>query len=762
MKKIKLVKPAEAEEESDAEVNLECLRDFYSLPILLDPIEEECGQTSNTRIGQIEEDNLKIETSRLKRPESSEISSLLSKNSRISPPIRLDTEIGERAAQLELSEELSNDTNIPPISCLLPSQVSQEQSRSLTNGIEELRKETNEVNHVPETPSNQMELEEGEILPEITFKCSSLDQIENEGIPAENSSQSASSHVPENHCLNQTDIENERITSESSVDIASDNCVNQIGTEKVIIKTINSVIKKTAEESSQSINSIDSTAPKTLEVSLSKDERERALTSFKRPRAVLGNASSNLEPLSCIEQTNNLNFDSPRSPPHVPESFDWKPLEIPLDAVNSGLNNSTINAMIQNEKFKFSAAPWTNPLNRSDILRFKKAVKDYLSTEWTSESVNVALTSFASILEMAGHRAFCDCLVTSIGDLEDDLLFEPFNSFAPHSPKSHQQIVLLVERLGLGKCICSEIERRIFVLIKDTVSLKVLVNLMYVMISLLDLQINKSFDTSPIRAFMAKSMYYFQRKCIIVIHMLLKAFPFILPQFKIDSSYQDYLHTDPMVDVILCVLMNKISYHEHNADSLLMKDHKSRLLILLQRFYRYKFSQPPVDYTLNLLLDRLHTNRTLNVTHSLLLLAKRFGWSWARDEILTKHIVPLLQRLLEKNQVMRHCYLPEEENKIEICLAVISGIVKTMPKTENLSSYKMLFKKILDENTYTHRIQECAVKSILKMTSFGMVNAYQLVQHWHAQEDLSPQLFAMLKTILSRKPQTFWQALARS
>ena len=209
-----------------------------------------------------------------------------------------------------------------------------------------------------------------------------------------------------------------------------------------------------------------------------------------------------------------------------------------------------------------------------------------------------------------------------------------------------------------------------------------------------------------------------------------------------------------MIVTIQCILLNQMAGDNNpNLKTCLILDSKKRLLTLLQNHYNYKIGQPTNEFTVNFLMQRIDENRHYNLVHAFLLLAKRFGWSWANDSILKKRIIPLVHNLIEINS-------RESENKLTICLAVISGIVKTMPKTETITSFQALFKRVLHESP-SHKVQESAMAAILKCSSFGLVDTFQLANSWHAKEQISPHLRTMIKSFLSKKHANFWKTVSR-
>lgn len=472
-----------------------------------------------------------------------------------------------------------------------------------------------------------------------------------------------------------------------------------------------------------------------------------------------------------------LDYDSPLSPPpmeqssdpdHVPENIHTESQILQNDPTSKNcmrrlkLTHTTLNQFIQN----YTALRKLSSIPKKFDVAAKRIINDYLDAEWTSASVAECVHKLqAMIREDPVHfEPFVVRLILDVMEnCSDDLNYEPFHSLAPYMPKTHQMVVQVVERLGLGRRTLQEIEQRIFTLKPEGAKLGGIINWTYMYLTLQDLEMNKNRNaTQPLRLFLVKALYYLKNRSIIIVFLTLKAFPKLLPRLERGQSFVVGGHSaDPLVDVLVSVLMNykdqpgaQMGLKNRSEEFSLISKYKSDWKRLHNDFYGYRQSQPSTEDVLRMLLERLSTpGKEMNAVHGILLLAKHKDVAWAQTELLSKELLPRVRELMAGEGT---------EDQLCLGMTVIAGVVKVFPKTEDVSLYRNMFRGVLlDKERFSHRVQECAVVSIIRLSAFGVAEAFHAIRDWYAPtESLSPPLRAVIETFISRQWPQYWVRLS--
>lgn len=465
-------------------------------------------------------------------------------------------------------------------------------------------------------------------------------------------------------------------------------------------------------------------------------------------------------------------LESPRSPEPVNEDRACTaPLIIPTESRSTNVpigmrcpkglivTNSILNQLLQqynsNERQKVQKrAP--ERLTKS----LKNILQEYLTTEWTSESAQKCVDEMMRLCN--GDKSdIVAAILTEIEYCKDDILYEPFTSFAPHMPKTHQMVVLIITKMNLAVEIINKIEAILFNFKNEGIAILSIINYTYIYLTLQDLRLNCSLNvTSNLRAFLVKALYYMTRKSVVIVYMALKVFPRLIPRMTETSEALINLD-DPLVITLACILLRDSCSPDNHKDHPAIQNHKRSLGHLLKTYYKYQIGdQFTVATVTAALVDRLKNGKHLNLMHAFLIIAKRWGWEWARDTIVSKELWLLLHTWLD--EIKSEESTAELEDKICLTISIIAGIVKTYPRTEDVSLYREMFKNILMTADYPEAVQEAAVMGVLQLCAFGVLDTYQAIDSWYTKKGtISASLKATMKTFIYRFPAAYWVGLSR-
>lgn len=478
-----------------------------------------------------------------------------------------------------------------------------------------------------------------------------------------------------------------------------------------------------------------------------------------------------------------IEYDSPASPPpsdciqypgHIPAKIHTESQECSNKSIDSSkscvrrlkLTHTTLNQFIQNYTPLIKPVP---PPKKFEVT-VKEVLDCYLDSEWTSVAVAECADRLGEIIQ-EDKLGVVLVILNYMAPCTDDIVYEPLNSLAPFMPKTHQKVVQLVDRLGLGQRMIQEIEQRLFSFKPDSVPIRGIINYTYLYLTLQDLEMNKSREVAcPLRLFLVKALYFLKNSSVVIVFMTLKAFPKLLPRIEREQSFVvGARSSDPLVDVLVCVLNNtrdELAAKVHTfksqrppTDVVIRNKYRYEWKKLQKCYYGYNNTEPRPEDVLAMLMERLRTpGKGLNVVHGILLLAKHMDVAWAQTEVLQKQVLPSVNAILATEERLS----PEVEDHLCLYMTVIAGAVKVFPKKDDVSAYRSVFQRVLEnKEQFSHRVQECAVVSILRLASFSVESAFNAIRDWYAPpETLSAHLRATLETFLSRQWAHYWVKLS--
>lgn len=462
------------------------------------------------------------------------------------------------------------------------------------------------------------------------------------------------------------------------------------------------------------------------------------------------------------------NYESPASPPPCEEVLTENvPRAIPLETICK-VEETAFNQILATVKRR--AGPrkhLSTPIDKANPHSYYKAFKSIThlleSPICTEERLVECTTQLLHISRSSKLLATCILELTEDIDQELDTTLSPP---APALTDAHKRLVLLIKRLYLflpGFPTYCEllIERTMFTMSKNHMNLSALINLARLFIALHDLR--PMADTSRIRIFIYKCLYYFQHRATPIVYAAIMAHPDCLPLLP-ESEHGNpfpvakFVEFDPLVQTIYTILMNLPTVEDSkktlsDTTSHLYKRHE--IVVLLSSYFRYKGTRHKFYDLVQHLLERIRENQLDNVEYSLVLVAKRNGCQWAKQHLLEPTALPkLLRQLVQSSSAATN---NEHDEQIACVLFVIAAVVKTMPVTEPVSGFHDLFTWVLD-NTAKDRqvIQEAAIGALLMTARFGMTDVFNRIRHWTPDFRISRKLNTQLQTFIGRKPIAFW------
>lgn len=254
--------------------------------------------------------------------------------------------------------------------------------------------------------------------------------------------------------------------------------------------------------------------------------------------------------------------------------------------------------------------------------------------------------------------------------------------------------------------------------------------------------------------FIYKCLYYYGFKAIPMITIILEMYPAIMPNLRNVNS-DKYNEMDPMALTLVNVL---IEFFKFNSKK---KSNKFAIFFkFLQRHYDYKFDQINTTDLLKIMVNKIQSNKCLNVGFSLVLIAKRKGYEWSRMNILNKILFPLLNdyMLIDKINRESQIYCMQNDLKIALCLNTISAILKTHSDTKEIIFLMQLFTNILHESD-SKIVQEAVIESLLRLSRLGYEEVYKRICKWQPKFPISRKLELMMRSFIHRKDRNFWKKL---
>ncbi|XP_035794672.1 uncharacterized protein LOC118467871 isoform X1 [Anopheles albimanus] len=505
----------------------------------------------------------------------------------------------------------------------------------------------------------------------------------------------------------------------------------------------------------------------------------------------LSPASPDAEPSSHVPHS-PIPLESPLSPP-MPStsSADLEPplpLHIPLEHEASHLMGRQAGKNSTGPLFR-AIAEYSSECRHEIIRRMagelqpeakcaKEAISEALhryleSSDWTEDTVRDASKAVLERCQDATliAQTVLD-LIVSRGDIITNMNFTPP---APPLPGTQQKLVLLVRWIGrelrtLDRVILQDLNRRVFTFKSESVPLVGLLALTYMYVALEDSRPGERRRINTARLYIFKCLYYFGFKCIPLIHVVLRAFPLALP--RMGSANFD--NSDTLVNTIRTVLMNMKYGDDTKTKGGTSAFYRKRdLFNLLNAHYGYQRGSPTYEELLVNLMDKLRANRLRNVSYSLILVAKRNGFEWARKHIIQNRLHPLLNEYLRQfEQCCRGggSNLAAEtassmaglDDRIVACIFAVSSILKTQSSDEDVTGMMQIFTTIVQLAHRHPMIQEAAIAGLMRFSRFGQVGIYERLSMWYPTHQISDRLKLMLTTMVHRRDFKFWKLLAKN
>ncbi|XP_058123695.1 uncharacterized protein LOC131294459 [Anopheles ziemanni] len=499
-------------------------------------------------------------------------------------------------------------------------------------------------------------------------------------------------------------------------------------------------------------------------------------------------------------------LDSPLSPPPAASPVDIDtsvppPRVIPLDHVHlhhckqqarGPLDQAIECYKIERRSEVVNAhAGRLNAEEQSSMQQLTEAFKRYVKSPWTEAAVAEAVGKVVAISQ-DGRMIARGLLETSLSHHGDLLVNLECSPPAPPIPVTQQKLVLLVRHLTphlthepFDRVMMRELDRRVFQLkAAESSGVPMLPGLIALTFLYIGLEDSKPPTVVPwhrtysVRLYLFKCLYYFGYKCLPLVYYVLRAFPFALPK----KGSPNYDNADAMISTIRTILMNT-NYNESanggggggggggGNDLGLYK--KRELFALLTYHYGYQPGSPTYDELVVNLIEKIRANRLRNVPHALILVAKRKGYEWARQNIIQKRLYPLLNDYLKLLDLMNSsggtaavpatagcpADLAGLDERIVACIFTISSIMKTHPPQEDVSGVMQIFTTIVQLARGNQKIQEEAIAGLLKFSRFGHADIFERIRHWQPTYPVSDRVRLMLATLVHRKNLPFWKQL---
>lgn len=438
-----------------------------------------------------------------------------------------------------------------------------------------------------------------------------------------------------------------------------------------------------------------------------------------------------------IEETLFGEYESPKSPEPLELENALEPIEIPLHSSAEYFDCASLNRpsaldplsyYIKNyEQFKISRKRGENVLQSGEILN---NIVLFCKADSTIEQRNKAVLSI------------------SANDIES--ISCAFLAYIEADGSNYIKLIELILALGrsfinFGDRLIGDLEKRVFTLNaeKSNQPIDILTNLTTFFVKYtLSVQANRKKSTC--RLFIYKALYYSIHRSFPIIHAVLTLYPQCLPTEAEDCN-------DALILAIKCILMNS---PKNEVDAPEYK--KVELRRILTQIHRYQVRSPALEEVVADLVKRIHDGHFENVSYSLILLSKRYGFEWAHTAVIKAHLYPILNENLNQNS----CQSTDKDIRVTTCIFVIASIVKTSPFNTNISSVLQTFSMIA-LNSASEAIQEAAIQGLLQLSRFGFIKIYQKISLWRPTHQVSSKTKAMLKTFISRKPKNFWMKLIR-
>ncbi|CAO1414030.1 unnamed protein product [Diamesa hyperborea] len=460
-------------------------------------------------------------------------------------------------------------------------------------------------------------------------------------------------------------------------------------------------------------------------------------------------------------------------PPNIPLEQEFSRTKLQSSMVEAVLefNPQLRSQFFQNQK----ELNITDKCNEKRLCKIRKSLKIYLEAPWTTESLEECLLTVGDYTEME------ELLTEAIWETVDDQKDYPevnadFTTPAPALPQYLQRIILLISKLtemnwNLPKKLLADLEEKVFKLDNAKMEVRELTNITYYYSALMDLFFDG--DGSMIFHYIVKSLYYYGYKAIPMTHVLIKAFPSVLPKkslilkkylrdvdwenvspIEVSKMELDLEQVDSLDITVMHMLTNIKMYNIKKHPSYEIRDHE--LFKYLPKYYGFSLNFITAPKLLEFLMKRLKNNQLQNLSFSFILLARRMNSQFALNTMLKTQLIPLLREYFEKYLVTK-----AHEEEINLLIETISVILKPH-SDEKDKSFVDIFSMIINilSRSGNHSIEESCIKALLRLQRLNSnpKDIYKIIKQWNPLQKISQSLQLMIRTFVHRKNGNFFQS----
>lgn len=481
-------------------------------------------------------------------------------------------------------------------------------------------------------------------------------------------------------------------------------------------------------------------------------------------------------------------FDTPRSPPPftMTSEIDDPPVIPAEGSTKKKCSANIVDSILDyNPKIRLNILQWqqshtiTSKESDKRLCKMRKSIATYLIAEWTDENLDICVASIDPFKEFVLTQAIYETVEDNKWQKDVNTDFTPG---APPLPHYQQKLILLIKKLSdknplLPHKLIESLEEKLLRLDNSKVELDDLRNVSYYYTSLVDLFFNG--DHTMVFYFIVKCIYFYGYKAIPMVFVLIKAFPNALPKksqlLKKYSKGIDWenmtglelskVHLDldwmDSLDLTVMYVLTCIQQYRTKHESKAIKDHE--LFNYVPKFYGFQLSFIGAQKLLDVLLKRLEDGKLVNLTLSLILLAKRTNIEFAVKTLLKGQLMPLLNKYVtEVASCATTNSTPLQVSRVCILVETISCILKTFSE-EKEKSFKEVFPMILGVlgRVQNQQIQESCIKAILRLQRFidNQKEVFEIICHHHHTYNarMSDSLRYAILTFMHRKKANFFK-----
>ncbi|CAO1394191.1 unnamed protein product [Diamesa serratosioi] len=417
----------------------------------------------------------------------------------------------------------------------------------------------------------------------------------------------------------------------------------------------------------------------------------------------------------------------------------------------------------------------TDKCNEKRLCKIRKSLKIYLEAPWTNENLEECLMVVSNYTDM--EELLTEAIWETIEDQKDYTeVNADFTTPAPALPQYLQRIILLISKLteensNLPKKLLDDLEEKVFKLDNSKMELIQLTNITYYYSALMDLFFDG--DCSMIFHYIVKSIYYYGYKAIPMTHVLIKAFPSVLPKkslilkkylkdvdwdsvslLEVSKMELDYEQLDSLDLTVMYMLTNFKLYNIKKHPSHEIREHE--LFKYLPKYYGFPLNFITAPKLLEILMKRLQNNQLQNLSFSFILLARRMNTLFVLRTMMKSQLIPLLSDYFEKFLVSK-----AHEQEIILLIEIISAILKPH-SDEKDKSFVDIFSLIINilSRSANHSIEESCIKALLRLQRLNNnpKDIYNIIKQWNPLQEISKSLQLMIGTFVHRKNANFFQS----